>query len=86
MNSLAQLPVRILVDEVNTFSLFRATDTCSVFRDDGDFRRKVTVKENPVAPADELRRRRQETGVSYYAFGANVADTFAPLVAELAAR
>lgn len=39
---------------------------------------------DPMAAADELRRRREETGVSYFAFGANVADTFAPLVAELA--
>ncbi|TXK17646.1 LLM class flavin-dependent oxidoreductase [Homoserinibacter sp. GY 40078] len=38
---------------------------------------------DPAAAADELRRRREETGVSYVAFGANVADSFAPLVAEL---
>jgi alkanesulfonate monooxygenase SsuD/methylene tetrahydromethanopterin reductase-like flavin-dependent oxidoreductase (luciferase family) len=41
---------------------------------------------DPAAAADELRRRREETGISYVAFGANVADTFAPLVAELAGR
>ena len=41
---------------------------------------------DPRAAADELRRRREETGVSYFVFGANVADTFAPLVAELASR
>jgi alkanesulfonate monooxygenase SsuD/methylene tetrahydromethanopterin reductase-like flavin-dependent oxidoreductase (luciferase family) len=41
---------------------------------------------DPQAAADELRRRREETGVSYFAFGANVADTFAPVVAELAGR
>ena len=41
---------------------------------------------DPAAAADELRRRREETGVSYFAFGANVADTFAPLVAELTGR
>jgi alkanesulfonate monooxygenase SsuD/methylene tetrahydromethanopterin reductase-like flavin-dependent oxidoreductase (luciferase family) len=41
---------------------------------------------DPAAAADELRRRREETGVSYFAFGANVADAFAPLVAELAGR
>jgi alkanesulfonate monooxygenase SsuD/methylene tetrahydromethanopterin reductase-like flavin-dependent oxidoreductase (luciferase family) len=41
---------------------------------------------DPVAAADELSRRRDETGVSYYVFGANVADTFAPLVAELAGQ
>lgn len=41
---------------------------------------------DPAAAADELRRRREETGVSYVAFGANAADTFAPLVAELAGQ
>ncbi len=41
---------------------------------------------DPAAAADELRRRRAETGLSYFAFGANVAETFAPLVAELAGR
>ncbi|WP_243757519.1 hypothetical protein [Allobranchiibius sp. GilTou38] len=41
---------------------------------------------DPAAAADELRRRREELGVSYIAFGADVADTFAPLVAELAGR
>jgi len=41
---------------------------------------------DPQAAADELRRRREETGISYFAFGANVADIFAPLVAELAGR
>jgi alkanesulfonate monooxygenase SsuD/methylene tetrahydromethanopterin reductase-like flavin-dependent oxidoreductase (luciferase family) len=41
---------------------------------------------DPSAAADELHRRRDETGVSYFAFGANTADTFAPLVAELAGR
>jgi alkanesulfonate monooxygenase SsuD/methylene tetrahydromethanopterin reductase-like flavin-dependent oxidoreductase (luciferase family) len=39
---------------------------------------------DPRAAADELRRRRDETGVSYFVFGANVADMFAPLVSELA--
>ncbi len=39
---------------------------------------------DPRAAADELHRRREELGVSYFAFGSNVADTFAPLVAELA--
>jgi alkanesulfonate monooxygenase SsuD/methylene tetrahydromethanopterin reductase-like flavin-dependent oxidoreductase (luciferase family) len=38
---------------------------------------------DPAAAADELRRRRDETGVSYFAFGANNADGLAPLVAEL---
>ncbi len=38
------------------------------------------------AAAEKLHRRRAEMGVAYFAFGANVADTFAPLVAELARR
>lgn len=41
---------------------------------------------DPTAAADELRRRREETGISHFVFGANVADLFAPLVAELAGR
>jgi alkanesulfonate monooxygenase SsuD/methylene tetrahydromethanopterin reductase-like flavin-dependent oxidoreductase (luciferase family) len=41
---------------------------------------------DPLAAADELRRRRAETGISYIVFGANVADLFAPLVAELAGQ
>jgi alkanesulfonate monooxygenase SsuD/methylene tetrahydromethanopterin reductase-like flavin-dependent oxidoreductase (luciferase family) len=39
-----------------------------------------------AAAAEELRRRRDESGVSYFVFGANVADRFAPLVAQLAGR
>jgi alkanesulfonate monooxygenase SsuD/methylene tetrahydromethanopterin reductase-like flavin-dependent oxidoreductase (luciferase family) len=41
---------------------------------------------DPAAAADELHRRREQTGISYFVFGANIADTFAPLVAELAGR
>lgn len=41
---------------------------------------------DPRAAADELRRRREQMGVSYFAFGSNVADAFAPLVAELAGQ
>ena len=41
---------------------------------------------DPAAAADELRRRREETCVSYFVLGADVADTCAPLVAELAGR
>jgi hypothetical protein len=40
----------------------------------------------PQAAADELRRRREETGVTHFVFGADVADSFAPLVAELSGR
>ena len=41
---------------------------------------------DPSAAADELRRRREETGITYFVIGANAADALAPLVAELAGR
>ncbi len=41
---------------------------------------------DPAAAAEELLRRREETGVSYVVFGADNADRFAPVVAELAGR
>ena len=69
----------------NTVSPFMApadTDTAGLRAADS----LAYLPADTPAAADELRRRREETGVSYFAFGANVADTFAPLVAELAGR
>jgi hypothetical protein len=69
----------------NTVSPFMAppeTDTTALQAADS----LAYLSPDPQAAADELRRRREETGISYFAFGANVADTFAPLVAELAGR
>ncbi len=39
---------------------------------------------DPAAAAEEIQRRREEIGFSYFIFGADFADTFAPVVAELA--
>ena len=69
----------------NTVSPFMAppdTDTAALRAADS----LAYLPPDTPAAAEELRRRREETGVSYFAFGANVADTFAPLVAELAGR
>ncbi len=69
----------------NTVSPFMAppdTDTAALRAADS----LAYLPPDPPAAADELRRRREQTGVSYFAFGANVADTFAPLVAELTGR
>ena len=69
----------------NTVSPFMATpDTDTTALREADS--LAYLPPDPAAAADELRRRREETGVSYFAFGANVADTFAPLVAELAGQ
>jgi len=41
---------------------------------------------DPKAAAEEIQRRREEIGFSYFVFGANSAGTLAPVVAELAGR
>ncbi|MGW4716727.1 LLM class flavin-dependent oxidoreductase [Nocardia sp. NPDC004260] len=52
----------------------RAADALTVLPDD------------PAAAAEEIQRRREEIGFSYFVFGADFADRFAPVVAELAGR
>ena len=42
------------------------------------------LPDDPAAAAEEIQRRREETGFSYFVFGADFADTLAPVVAELA--
>jgi alkanesulfonate monooxygenase SsuD/methylene tetrahydromethanopterin reductase-like flavin-dependent oxidoreductase (luciferase family) len=39
---------------------------------------------DPSAAAEEIQRRREEIGFTYFVFGANAADTLAPVVARLA--
>ncbi|WP_216898271.1 LLM class flavin-dependent oxidoreductase [Nocardia alni] len=41
---------------------------------------------DPAAAAEEIQRRREEIGFSYFVFGADFAEAFAPVVAELAGR
>ncbi len=50
----------------------RAVDSLAVLPDD------------PAAAAEEIQRRREEIGFSYFVFGADCADALAPVVAELA--
>lgn len=50
----------------------RAADSLEILSDD------------PAAAAEELQRRREEIGFSYFVFGADVSDSLAPVVAELA--
>lgn len=49
----------------------RAADSLAVLPDD------------PAAAAEEIQRRREELGFSYFVFGADVADALAPVVADL---
>jgi len=50
----------------------RAADSLAILPDD------------PAAAAEEIQRRREEIGFSYFVFGADSADALAPVVAELA--
>jgi alkanesulfonate monooxygenase SsuD/methylene tetrahydromethanopterin reductase-like flavin-dependent oxidoreductase (luciferase family) len=52
----------------------RAVDSLAILPDD------------PAAAAEEIQRRREEIGFSYFVFGANFADAMAPVVAQLAGR
>jgi hypothetical protein len=49
----------------------RAADSLEILPDD------------PAAAAEEIRRRREEIGFSYFVFGAACADALAPVVAQL---
>ena len=42
------------------------------------------LPDDPAAAAEEIQRRREEIGFSYFVFGADFADTLAPVVAKLA--
>jgi alkanesulfonate monooxygenase SsuD/methylene tetrahydromethanopterin reductase-like flavin-dependent oxidoreductase (luciferase family) len=46
----------------------------------------AVVPDDPAAAAEEIQRRREEIGFSYFVFGADFADALAPVVAELAGR
>jgi alkanesulfonate monooxygenase SsuD/methylene tetrahydromethanopterin reductase-like flavin-dependent oxidoreductase (luciferase family) len=50
----------------------RAADSLAILPDD------------PAAAAEEIQRRREEMGFSYFVFGVDAADALAPVVAELA--
>jgi alkanesulfonate monooxygenase SsuD/methylene tetrahydromethanopterin reductase-like flavin-dependent oxidoreductase (luciferase family) len=52
----------------------RAADSLAILPDD------------PAAAAEEIQRRREQIGFSYFVFGADVADALAPVVAELAGQ
>ena len=52
----------------------RAADSLAILPDD------------PAAAAEEIQRRREEIGFSYFVVGAGLADTLAPVVAELAGQ
>ena len=46
----------------------------------------AVLPSDPAAAAEEIHRRREEIGFSYFIFGSDIAEAFAPVVAELAGR
>jgi alkanesulfonate monooxygenase SsuD/methylene tetrahydromethanopterin reductase-like flavin-dependent oxidoreductase (luciferase family) len=46
----------------------------------------LVLPEDPTAAAEEIQRRREEIGYSYFVFGAGVAEILAPTVASLAGK
>jgi hypothetical protein len=52
----------------------RAADSLAILPDD------------PAAAAEEIQRRREEIGYSYFVFGADFAETLTPVVTDLAGR
>jgi hypothetical protein len=55
-------------------AVVRAADSLAMLPDDA------------AAAAEEVQRRREEIGFSYFVLGADFADKFAPVVAQLAGR
>jgi hypothetical protein len=76
------LHVPIIGDAVAPFMAPPDTDPAALRAADS----LATLPHDPAAAADEIQRRREEIGFSYFVFGADFADALAPVVAELAGQ
>ncbi|HEU5023407.1 MAG TPA: LLM class flavin-dependent oxidoreductase [Spirillospora sp.] len=72
--------VAVIGDAVAPFMASPDTDPAALHAADS----LAALPEDPSAAAEEIQRRREELGFSYFVFGADFADTLAPVVAELA--
>ena len=86
----AQALAADLADTV-TFAQLPGEPRAEVARLARDFRAIRDVElailpDDPAAAAEEIQRRREEIGFSYFVFGADSADALAPVVAKLAGR
>jgi len=75
------LNVPIIGDTVAPFMAPPGTDPAALAADSLQI-----LPDDPAAAAEEIQRRREEIGFSYFVFGADFAERFAPVVAELAGR
>ena len=76
------LHVPVIGDSVAPFMAGPDTDPAAVRAADS----LAYLPSDPSAAAEEIQRRREEIGFSYFVFGADVAGALAPVVAELAER
>ena len=74
------LHVPVIGDTVAPFMAPPGTDPAAL-RAAGSL---AVLPDDPAAAAEEIQRRREEIGFSYFVFGADFADALAPVVAELA--
>jgi alkanesulfonate monooxygenase SsuD/methylene tetrahydromethanopterin reductase-like flavin-dependent oxidoreductase (luciferase family) len=72
--------VAVIGDAVAPFMASPDTDPAALRAADS----LAVLPDDPAAAAEEIQRRREEIGFSYFVFGADFADTLAPVVAELA--
>ena len=76
------LHVPVIGDTVAPFMAPPDTDTAALRAADS----LAILPHDPSAAAEEIQRRREELGFSYFILGADFADAFAPVVAALAGR
>ncbi|MGH8860642.1 MAG: LLM class flavin-dependent oxidoreductase [Jatrophihabitantaceae bacterium] len=76
------LHVPVVGDSVAAFMAGPDTDTAAVRAADS----LAYLPSDPSAAAEEIQRRREEIGFSYFVFGADVAGALATVVADLAGR
>jgi alkanesulfonate monooxygenase SsuD/methylene tetrahydromethanopterin reductase-like flavin-dependent oxidoreductase (luciferase family) len=76
------LHVPVVGDAVSPFMTRPDTDPAALRAADS----LLVLPSDPAAAIEEVLRRREESGFSYFVIGANAADTLAPVVAELTGR
>ncbi|SUA81279.1 probable F420-dependent oxidoreductase, MSMEG_2516 family [Nocardia otitidiscaviarum] len=76
------LAVPVVGDTVAPHMAPPDTDTAALHAADA----MTVLPDDPAAATEEIQRRREELGFSYFVFGADVAERFAPIVAELAGK
>ncbi|MFD7154198.1 LLM class flavin-dependent oxidoreductase [Kribbella sp. NPDC059898] len=74
--------VAVVGDGVAPFMAAPGLDTAALHAADS----LIVLPSDPVAAAEEIQRRRDEIGFSYFVIGADFADTLAPVVAKLAGQ